>query len=289
MFVITGTTGKVGGQVAKILLARGLPVRAVMRDAAKAKAWADKGCETALAAMHDEAALSKAFADAEAVFVLLPPTFDPSADFCESRANVHALVAALHKSAPKHVVALSTIGAQAEPVNLLSQLQYMEQQFTQLPMPMAFLRAAWFMENSTHDVEVARSTGVMNSFLQPLEKPVPMVATADVAATAAALLQENWQGQRVVELEGPEHVTPLQLAASLGRALGRDVRAQAVPRANWESLFHAQGMSNPGPRMRMLDGFNEGWIEFEGKPIQGTTPLDNVLAELAMPVKSTQP
>jgi hypothetical protein len=29
------------------------------------------------------------------------------------------------------------------------------------------------------------------------------------------------------------------------------------------ALFRSQGMTNPTPRIRMLDGFNEGWIEFE--------------------------
>src|SRR5690349_21763698 len=78
MFVITGVTGNVGGQIAKALRAKGLPVRAVLRDAAKAAEWRSLGCETALAAMNDAAALARAFADAEAVFVLLPPVFDPT-------------------------------------------------------------------------------------------------------------------------------------------------------------------------------------------------------------------
>ena len=39
---------------------------------------------------------------------------------------------------------------------------------------------------------------------------------------------------------------------------------EAVPRETWEPLFRSQGMKNPTPRIRMLDGFNEGWIEFEG-------------------------
>jgi NAD(P)H dehydrogenase (quinone) len=38
---------------------------------------------------------------------------------------------------------------------------------------------------------------------------------------------------------------------------------EAVPRETWESLFKSQGMKNPTARIRMLDGFNEGWIEFE--------------------------
>ena len=37
----------------------------------------------------------------------------------------------------------------------------------------------------------------------------------------------------------------------------------AVPRETWEQLFRSQGMKNPIPRIRMLDGFNDGWIEFE--------------------------
>jgi NAD(P)H dehydrogenase (quinone) len=39
MYAITGITGQVGGTVARTLLAQGLPVRAVVRDAAKGRAW----------------------------------------------------------------------------------------------------------------------------------------------------------------------------------------------------------------------------------------------------------
>lgn len=67
-----------------------------------------------------------------------------------------------------------------------------------------------------------------------------------------------------MELQGPAPVSPDGLAAGFGRVLGRPVRAEAVARAEWEALFRAQGMSNPGPRIRMLDGFNEGWLSFEG-------------------------
>jgi NAD(P)H dehydrogenase (quinone) len=42
-------------------------------------------------------------------------------------------------------------------------------------------------------------------------------------------------------------------------------------------------MKNPEPRIRMLDGFNEGWIEFEGGQAhsqKGSVALDAVLAGL---------
>ena len=284
MFVVTGATGKVGGQVIRNLRAAGLPARAVLRDKAKAAAWQALGCDTAFASMDDAAALARAFSAAEAVFVLLPPVFDPSEGFAETQVNVAALVTALQRARPRRVVALSTIGAQAAQVNLLTQLQMMERAFAALSMPIAFLRAAWFIENAAWDIDDARSLGVVSSFLQPLDKPVPMVATADVAETAAQMLQDSWEGPRVIELEGPVRVTPSVLAATLGRLLGREVVARAVPRATWKALFRSQGMANPLPRMRMLDGFNEGWIEFEaaaGATQKGRTGLDTVLSGLA--------
>ena len=77
MYAITGITGKVGGEMARSLLAAGQSVRAIVRDAAKGEAWARLGCEVALAEMEDGAALAKAFAGATGVFILPPPCFDP--------------------------------------------------------------------------------------------------------------------------------------------------------------------------------------------------------------------
>jgi hypothetical protein len=65
---------------------------------------------------------------------------------------------------------------------------------------------------------------------------------------------------RVGELEGLHRVTPHEIATTFADLLGRPVRMEPVPRETWESLFKSQGMKNPKPRIKMLDGFNEGWI-----------------------------
>jgi hypothetical protein len=179
MYAITGITGQVGSELAKHLLAAGLPVRAVVRDAAKGAAWVARGAQLALADMNDAAALQRAFAGAEAVFVLLPPTFDPTDGFTEARAQIAALRKALAAARPSRVVVLSTVGAQAAQPNLLNQLGIMERELGTLDMPVTFLRAAWFIENSLWDVASAREARRVPSFLQPLDRPVPMVACAD--------------------------------------------------------------------------------------------------------------
>lgn len=284
MYAVTGITGKVGGAVARSLLDAGLRVRAVARDGAKGAAWRERGCDLAIADLSDAPALTAAFADVDGVFVLIPPNFDPAPGFPELRAINAALTRAIGAAKPPKIVCLSTIGAQATKPNLLNQLGLVEQALGALPRPVCFLRAAWFMENAEWDVAPARDAGVVPSFLQPLDKPVPMVATADIGRLAAALLQETWTGRRVVELEGPRRVTPNEIAATFAEILGRPVRMQAVPREAWEGLFASQGMKNPTPRAQMLDGFNEGWIEFESGEsgsLKGRTEIATVLRRLA--------
>jgi uncharacterized protein YbjT (DUF2867 family) len=283
MYAITAITGKVGGAVARALWDAGQPVRAVVRDPGRAQAWAGRGCEIATADMTDADALATAFENTEGVFILLPPIFDPSPGFPESRAVIDAVRTALTTARPEKIVCLSTIGAQARESNLLTQLTLLEQALRQLPIPATFLRPAWFMENAAWDVALARDNGTIPSFLQPLDRPVPMVATEDVGRTAARLLQQSWTGTRVVELEGPRRIAPNDIAAAFARILRHPVKAEIVERAGWDVLFRSQGMKNPTPRMRMLDGFNEGWITFEQSPdaiLKGEVELDTVLAQL---------
>ena len=283
MYAITGITGQVGSAVADTLLTQGLEVRAVVRDAAKAESWKSHGCEIAVADVNDVAALTKAFQGVDGVFVLLPPIFDPSPGFTEGRAMLASLRAALEAAKPLRIVCLSTIGAQAVQPNLLNLLGMMETSFSELPLPVAFLRAGWFMENALWDVAAARKEGVLRSYLQPLDRAFPMVATQDVGILAAALLLETWTGTRIVELEGPQRVTPNQLAAAFAEVLGHHVKAEVVPRDGWIDEFTRQGMKNPTPRAQMIDGFNEGWIRFESDYAhvrKGSTSLNVVIAKL---------
>jgi NAD(P)H dehydrogenase (quinone) len=282
LFAVTGITGNVGGEVARNLLAAGQPVRAIVREIGKGKTWAKQGCDLVEADINDASALTAAFKGVDGVFVLVPPNFDPSPDFREARAIAATLRSALDAARPGRVVYLSTIGAQATQSNLLTQHSIIEQALGESSIPISFLRPGWFMENSIWDVAPARN-GVIPSFLQPLDKPVPMVATADIGQVATELIQTVWTGRRVVELEGPHRVTPEQIAATFADLLGRPVKTEAVPRETWEPLFKSQGAKNPVPRIQMLDGFNKGWIEFESGEAgsrKGNVELRTVLQRL---------
>ncbi|WP_263355656.1 NmrA family NAD(P)-binding protein [Acidicapsa ligni] len=285
MFAITGITGKVGGHAARALLAAGKQVRAVVRDEGKGKQWLEQGCEITTADMNDIAGLTRAFSGAEGVFILFPPVYDPEPGFDDFRAKIKTVYDALVAAKPGKVVVLSTIGSKAPHANLLNILGVMEDTLATLPLPVTFLRAAWFMENSSWDVASARDEGVVRSFLQPLDKTFPMIATVDIGKLAAKLLQEEWSGIRTVELESAHRITPNEISATFAKVLGREVRSEVVPRETWEPLFRSQGMQNPTPRIRMIDGFNEGWIEFDGGQAnsrKGETSLESVLRSLVL-------
>jgi uncharacterized protein YbjT (DUF2867 family) len=280
MYAITGITGKVGGAVARDLLVEGSTVRAVLRDEAKTEEWKNRGCEVAFADMNDAAALTSAFEGTEGVFILPPSEFDPEPGFPEAKRVIEAITAALRQARPGKVVCLSTIGADALQENLLTQRTLLEHALSGIGIPVTFLRPGWFMENALWDVPAARDEGILRSFLQPADKAFPMVATQDVGHVAAKLLREDWRGTRIVELEGPARVSPNDLAQAFAAALERPVRVEIVRRESWEEIFCSQGTRNPTPRMRMLDGFNEGWISFRGPTERGTTALASVIAEL---------
>ncbi|MGA7108472.1 MAG: NAD(P)H-binding protein [Terracidiphilus sp.] len=268
MIAVTGITGKVGSQVARSLLTQGQTVRAVVRSRAKGDEWAALGCEIHVANVNDAAAMTEAFRGVDGVFLMTPPNYDPEPGFPDTQQNAAAIRMAIEESHPGKVVFLSTVGAQVTELNLLNNSGMTEAMLRTVPVPVAFLRAAWFMENASWDIESARS-GVVHSFLQPLDHQIPMVATEDIAQTAVELLGESWKGVRIVELEGPERYSSNDVAAAIASALRTPVRNEIVPRSTWEELLRSQGMKNPLPRIRMVDGFNEGWIDFESGS-QGT-------------------
>jgi len=282
MFAITGVTGKVGGAVARSLLAKGRKVRAVVRDADKGQFWSAQGCDVAIASVEDAEGLTKAFQGAEGVFLMTPPNYDPEPGFPQVREAAAAIRQAIETARPGKIVFLSTVGAHVAEPNLLNNSKITEEMLRATSVPIALLRAAWFMENAVWDVEAARQ-GVISSFLQPLDHRIPMVAASDIAQTAAELLDETWTGVRAVELEGPRRYSANDIAAGFAAALERPVRAEAVPHEQWETLFRSQGMKNPTPRIRMIDGFNEGWIDFEfgqANSRKGRTTLEAVLRSL---------
>jgi len=286
MHTIMGITGRVGGAAAKALLASGVKVRGIVRDREKARAWADQGVELVVADGLDTAALTEAFHGSEGAFIMVPPNFAPASGYPETAAILASVRAALDAARPEKVVCLSSVGAhQPEGLGLITQCRMIEESLAGLSLPVAFIRAAWFMENFEWDIAPAKERGEIDSYLFPLDRDYPMIATRDIGGLAAQVLRETWTGARVLELEGPQRYSQDEAAAVFSRLLDRPVRSKGIQRADWQATFVKQGMpeDRTSPRIEMLDGFNSGWIDFSGKGtehVTGSTSLEDVLRKL---------
>jgi len=284
LYAVTGVSGQVGGATARTLLAAGARVRVIVRDESKGKEWKAKGCEVAIADWNSAEALTAALKGTDGAYVMLPSNWAPAQGYPEAKAIIAALHTAIAEARPARVVVLSTIGAESTKPSLLIQLHLLEEGLRDLPGQIAFVRAAYFMENFRMDVAAARE-GVIPTFLQPIDRAFPMIATADVGRLAAeTLLQREWSGDRVriIELEGPRRYSAADEAAAFASILHHDVVAKPVPRSEWETRLRAMGSPNPTAFIQMMDGFNEGWIRFERQSdtVKGHIPLEEFLPGL---------
>ena len=286
MYAVMGITGKVGGAVARTLLAKGKKVRGIVRNPEKAAEWQKQGVELFKADYDDLDALTAAFTDVAGVFVMIPPNFAPAQGFAETKATLKVLHEALSRALPSKAVYLSSIGAeQASGLGLITSSHLLEETLSDLPFSHTFLRAGWFFENSAGEVASARNEGQIMFQLHPLDRKFPLVATADIGKVGAETLTQSWTGIRHIEVAGPEDYSPLDIADAFAEAVGRPVEAIVVPRAEWETLWVSQGMpkGRTAPRAEMVDGFNSGWIHF-GVPgtehVDGVTTLREVITQL---------
>lgn len=114
MYVVTGATGNTGRVVANRLLDAGKKVRVISRSAEHLRSFVSRGTEPFVADLADQAALTRAFTGAEAVYAMIPPN-PTSEDFrAEQRRVTEPIAGALEKSGVKYAVALSSIGADKE-------------------------------------------------------------------------------------------------------------------------------------------------------------------------------
>jgi uncharacterized protein YbjT (DUF2867 family) len=285
MYVIAGVSGNTGSVTASTLLAQKQPVRVIVRDAAKGEPWKAKGAEVVVAAIEDQAALTKALAGATGAYLLLPPPAWGASGLAANRKLLSdSLLGAVRAAKPKHVVLLSSIGADlAEGTGPIKYLHVVEEGLKASGVPSTFLRAASFIENFGAQLKGAIDGGALYHGLKS-DVALPHIATADIGKTAAKLLLEGppSSGTRIVELGGPADVTLVDIAATIGKLAGKQVNAVTVPISAMEDSIAGMGASRElaGSFGEMTAAINDGRIRFHGKPVRGSIAIEQRLREL---------
>lgn len=287
-YVVMGVSGRTGAAAANTLLEAGERVRVIVRDRAKGIEWERQGAKVAVADLADVAALTDAFSGAKGAYLISPPQYSMDNLFSQAETIANNIVQATLAARLPKLVVLSSIGAdQPEGIGLIAMNRMLEQRLGHVGLPpVTFLRAAYFMENWAPAVRDARQQGILSSFLVPLDRAIPMVATTDIGRIGAEALREEWAGDRVIALEGPTAYSPNDVADVFAMELGRTVKASAIPDSAWTEIISRWGFSPSATAgfIEMTRALSSGHITFsDDTPAdyrKGRIPLDTVVASI---------
>lgn len=223
--VVTGSTDKQGGAVARGLLERGHKVRAVTRDpnSSQAKLLAKAGATLVTAALEDTAAITNVLEGATSLFAMTVPSGGTDA---ETRQGIAAAAAA--KAAGVHLVFTSVGSANRQTGTPHFDSKYeVEKHIAKVGVRATILAPVAFMEN-LYFIKEQLAKGVYAAALPPT-RALAQVAVADIGAVAVRVLEDagRFTGKRF-DLASDE-LTGNDAMAILSRVTGRSFSYQQIP------------------------------------------------------------
>lgn len=286
MYVVAGVSGNTGKVAAEVLLSQKKSVRVIVREESKGAAFRAQGAEVAVASLDDAAALTKALEGADGAYLLLPPQPASTDARADNARRIQGIAHAVQASRVRHVVLLSSIGAQhAAGTGPILTTHDAEVALSALQTPATFVRAGYFMENWGGSL-YALGAGKLPTFLLA-DRAIPMIATADIGAVAARALIEGPSGKSpsIIELAGPRDYSPRDVAAALAKIVKKPIDLEVGPEHVITGALKGAGMNDwwAAAYAEMIHGVNTGHVAFEGggaRAVRGAVPIEDVLARL---------
>jgi uncharacterized protein YbjT (DUF2867 family) len=229
VILVTGATGRVGGEVARRLLARGERPRAFARDPTRARKVLGDQVEVVVGDLDRPETVDAALAGVDRVFLgTAQSTRQPE---WEGR-----LVDAAARAGVRHVVKLSVFRAdERSPLRIARQHREAEHALERSGLGFTAVRPVFFMQNLAAMVR----DGAIHT--AAADGRVAMIDSRDVAAVAAAALERAPEG-RTHTLTGPEALTFDDVARILTRETGMPVRHVPVLTGHVRSALQDRGV-----------------------------------------------
>ena len=170
-----------------------------------------------------EAARTASFMGADAVYAVVPPDVTSDDVIGHYDRISEALVAAIKASGVKHVVTLSSVGAQLrEGSGPVLGLHRMEEKINTIHhVNVLHLRPGAFMQNMLAQIPVIQRFGAVAGIIKG-DVAYSMISTKDIGAVAAQTLEtRDFTGKSTRELLGPRDVSTNEAAKIIGAAIGK--------------------------------------------------------------------
>jgi uncharacterized protein YbjT (DUF2867 family) len=263
MIVVTTPTGDIGSQLLTLLLDRDEELRVIVRDPAKLSDAARERVDVVTGSHGDPEVVGKAFADADAVFWIVPPDSQSVSLEAAFSGFTRAAAAAFADSGVSHVVGVSALG-RGTPVagsaGLVTASLAMDDLIGSTGVAYRALANPSFMDNLLRQVTSIRDHGVFTDTVDA-DRQAPAASTGDIAAAAAALLVDrSWTGVGSVPVLGPEDLSANDMARIMSDVLGRPIRYEREPLDALAGRLTSFGLSDAfvGGMVDMMRAKDEG-------------------------------
>jgi uncharacterized protein YbjT (DUF2867 family) len=216
MILITGATGRTGAHAARQLAAKGVPVRALVRNAEKAGALKAAGVEIALGDAGDAVALRAALAGVTAIAIILP---NGQRQLELEKGLTDAAVAA----GVKRILKVSSMESHASATNPVHRTHWeSEQHIRRAGIPWTMVRPSFYMQNFLGCAGTIRAE---SKFYFPFGKDGAAVMTdsRDVGSFIAHVLSTPGHENRSYDVTSADLLKFTQVAQLFTELLGRKV------------------------------------------------------------------
>lgn len=243
MITVAGGTGRLGSVVVRRLVSRGLDVRVITRDPARAAHLQDPSVDVVTADVRDRRGIRTVLEHTSTVLSAVHGFAGPgrvSPQSVDRDGNANLIDAAEDLGAD--VIPMSVVGASPQHPMALFRAKYAAEQH------LTASRAGWTIVRATAFLELWDDLMTKRIVFGRGENPINFVSVRDVAtAVERAIIDPSLRSQ-IIEVGGPQNLTFNQLASLQQYARARTGKVRHVPRAALRAAGPVQPPGASGSR-----------------------------------------
>jgi uncharacterized protein YbjT (DUF2867 family) len=222
LVLVTGATGNTGSGVVAGLLAKGVEVRALVRNAAKAEELKAHGAELAVGDLDDASSLTAGMFDGVSDIYFCtwngPTALDQWKNFRTALATA---------GASPRIVRHAALGSPKS--RIIQQLTAAEQDLKESGLAWTILQPTFFMQNTMMLAQTVKEQGTI--YYDWGDGKAGMIDVRDIvdSAIGALMARDGRLDNQSFVLTGPQSIGFADVAAAIAKAIGKDVKYVPVP------------------------------------------------------------
>jgi uncharacterized protein YbjT (DUF2867 family) len=230
--IVTGSLGHISKPLTETLVSSDHAVTVISSNADRKKDIEIIGATAAIGSVDDVEFLAKTFADADAVYCMIPPKFSEQDQIAYYTYVGKNYAEAIKKTSVKHIVELSSYGAHLEKgTGFIVGSHRNENLFNELDVAVTHIRPGYFYYNLLGFISMIKHAGFIGANYGDDDRLV-LVSPFDIATAVADEITKQSSGMKIRYVASDDR-SCTEIANVLGKAIGK-------PGLQWKTLSNEQ-------------------------------------------------